>query len=128
VHPPFLDKEMVNLFADTLKAPYYEHVMGSLAQQFTDAMVVCERIKQGVKSGRISTPTKKRGFKRKEVIHVGDGYRGRKNPSQNYYNPSQFTNIKKPEPQNFQAKSQIGNYQSVQKQLPLLLLPLNEIY
>jgi hypothetical protein len=42
VHPPLLDKEMVTLFADTLKAPYYEHVMGSSAQQFTDAVVVCE--------------------------------------------------------------------------------------
>jgi hypothetical protein len=48
VHPPLLDKEMVTLFADTLKAPYYEHVMGSSAQQFTDAVVVCERIEQGV--------------------------------------------------------------------------------
>jgi hypothetical protein len=31
VHPPLLDKEMVTLFADTLKAPYYEHVMDSSA-------------------------------------------------------------------------------------------------
>jgi hypothetical protein len=36
VHPPLSDKEMVTLFADTLKAPYYEHVMGSSTQQFTD--------------------------------------------------------------------------------------------
>jgi len=44
VHPPLLDKEMVNLFADTLNAPYYEHGIGSLSQQFTDVVVVCERI------------------------------------------------------------------------------------
>jgi hypothetical protein len=50
-----------------------EHVMGSSAQQFTDAVVVCERIEQGVKSGRISAPTEKRGFERKEVHHVEDG-------------------------------------------------------
>ena len=31
VHPPLMDKEMVTLFADTLKASYYEHVMGSSA-------------------------------------------------------------------------------------------------
>jgi len=85
VHPPLLDKEMVTLLANTLKAPYYEHVMGSLAQQFTDAVVVCERIEQGVKSGRIFTPTEKRGFERKEVNHVEDGYKGRKNLSQNYH-------------------------------------------
>ncbi|XP_024439614.1 uncharacterized protein LOC112323885 [Populus trichocarpa] len=128
VHPPLLDKEMVTLFANTLKAPYYEHVMGSSAQQFTDAVLVCERIEQGVKSGRISAPTEKRGFERKDVNHIGDDYKGRKTSYQNYHTPSQVADIKKPEPQNFQAKSQIGNYQRVQEQLPPLPLPLNEMY
>jgi hypothetical protein len=124
VRPPLLDKEMVSLFA----APYYEHVMGSSAQQFTNIMLVCERRKQGVKSDRISAPTEKKGFKRKKVNHVEDGYRGRKNSPQNYHTPSQIANIKKLEPQNFQAKSQIGNYERVQEQLPPLPLPLNEMY
>jgi len=128
VHPPLLDKEMVTLFADTLKAPYYEHVMGSSAQQFTDAVVVCERIEQGVKSGRIVVAPEKRGFERKEVNHVGDNYRGRNTSSQSYHTPSQVADIKKPEPQNFQAKIQIGNYQRVQEQLPPLPLPLDEMY
>jgi hypothetical protein len=30
VHPLFLDKKMATLFANTLKAPYYEHVMNML--------------------------------------------------------------------------------------------------
>ena len=46
MHPLLLDKKMVTLFANTLKDPYYEHVMGSLAQQFTDAVAVAERIEQ----------------------------------------------------------------------------------
>ena len=54
---------MISLFANTLKAPYYEHVMGSSAQQFTDVVVVYEHIEQGVKSGRISAPTEKKGLK-----------------------------------------------------------------
>jgi hypothetical protein len=128
VHPPLSDKEMVTLFADTLKAPYYEHVMGSSTQQFTDVVVVCERIEQGVKSGRIFAPIEKRGFRMKEVNHVGDDYRGRKNSSQNYHTPSQVADIKQLEPQNFQAKSQIGNYQKVQEQLPPLPPSLNEMY
>jgi hypothetical protein len=53
---------MVALFANTLKALYYEHVMGSSAQQFTDVVAVAERIEQGVKSGRISAPVEKKGF------------------------------------------------------------------
>ena len=119
---------MVSLLANTLKASYYEHVMGSSAQQFTDVMVVCECIEQGVKSGRIVAPTEKRGFERKEVHHVEDDYMGKTNTSRNYHTPSQIANIKKPEPQNFQAKSQFGNFQRVQEQLPPLPLPLNEMY
>jgi hypothetical protein len=65
VHPPFLDKEMVTLFANTLKDPYYEHVMSSSAQQFTNAVAVAELIEQGVKSGRISAPVEKRGYEGK---------------------------------------------------------------
>ena len=102
--------------------------MGSLAQQFTNAVVVCEHIEQGVKSGRISAPIENRGFEWKEVNHIEDGYKGRKNLSQNYHTSSQIADIKKPEPQNFQAKSQIRNYQRVQEQLPPLPLPLNEMY
>jgi hypothetical protein len=134
VHPPLLDKEMVTLFAVTLKAPYYEHVMGSSVQQFTDPVVVCEQIEQCVKSGTILVAPEKRGFERKVVNHVGDDYKGRKNTFQNYHPPSQITNInssspiKRFEPQNFQAKSQIRNYQKVQEQLPSLSLPLNEMY
>jgi hypothetical protein len=124
---------MVTLFANTLKDPYYEHVMGSSAQQFTDAMAVAERIEQGVKSGRISAPVEKRGFecKRKEVDHVEGSYRGRKNPFQKYHTPSfspRIANInlnssfpaKKPKPQT--------KHQRVQEQLPPLSLPLNEMY
>ena len=104
--------------------------MGSLAQQFTDAMAVAERIKQGVKSGRIYVPTEKRGFegKRKEVDYVEGGYMGRKNPFQNYHTSPQIANInfnpsfptRKPE---FQTK-----HQKTQEQLPPLPLPLNEMY
>jgi hypothetical protein len=120
---------MVNLFANTLKDPYYEHVMGSSAQQFTDAVAVAERVEQGVKSGRIFTPTEKRGFesKKKQVDHV----EGRKNQFQKYHTPSsspQIANInfnfsfasRKPEPQTKQ--------QRVQEHLPPLPLPLNEMY
>ena len=44
VHPPLLEKEMVTLFVNTLNAPYYEHVMGSSAQQFINAVVVVKGI------------------------------------------------------------------------------------
>jgi len=44
VHFLFLDKEMVTLFSNTFKASYYEHLMGSSAQQFTNVMEVIKRV------------------------------------------------------------------------------------
>jgi len=87
---------MVTLFANMFKVSYYEHVMGSLAQKFTNAVAMEKRIEHGVKSGRISTPNAKRGFegKRKEVDHAEGGYKGRKNPFQNYHtSPKLLTSI-----------------------------------
>jgi hypothetical protein len=48
---------------------------------------MAERIKQGVKSCRISAPMKKKGFegKMREVDHIENDYRGRKNQFQNYH-------------------------------------------
>jgi len=74
---------MVTLFANTLKAPYYEH----------DDVAVAERIEQGVKSGRIYALIEKRGFegKGKEVNHVEGGYISRRNSFQNYHTPSKLS-------------------------------------
>jgi hypothetical protein len=63
VHPPLLNKEMITLFANMLKVLYYEHVMGSLAYQFTNIVTITERIEQGVMSGRISVSLEKEGFR-----------------------------------------------------------------
>ena len=107
VHPPFLDKEMVTLFANTLRAPYYEHVMGCSAQQFMDVVAVADRIEQEIRSRRISAPLEKKGFegKRKDTEHFEDDYKGRNNQFQNYHNPSsQIANI------NFQAKDPHKNF------------------
>ncbi|KAL9363733.1 hypothetical protein Peur_041607 [Populus x canadensis] len=104
----------------------------SLDQEKIAALEARIKVIEGVDlydpSGRIVVAPEKRGFERKEVNHVGDNYRGRKTSSQSYHTPSQVADIKKPEPQNFQAKSQIGNYQRVQEQLPPLPLPLDEMY
>ena len=121
---------MVKLFANTLRAPYYEHVMGSLTQQFINVVVMVERIEQGIRSGRIPTPMEKIGFKgkRKVIEHFEDDYKGRKNQFQNYHNPSsKIVNINlqaEDPPKNFSKR----NYQKIQEQLHPLSLPLNEMY
>ena len=100
---------MVTLFANTLRAPYYEHVMGSSAQQFTDAVAVAERIEQGIRSGRISALVEKKGFKGKRR-DFEDDYKGRNNELQSYHNPSsQIANI------NFRAKDPLKNFPKTQE-------------
>jgi len=66
VHPPLLDKELVTLFSNTLKTSYYEHLMGSSTQQFTDPVATAKRIGQGVRNGRISMPTEKKRLRKEE--------------------------------------------------------------
>ena len=58
VQPPLIETEMVTLFANTFKAPYYEHLMGSSSQYFYDAMP----IPSGIKAGRIAELLEKKGF------------------------------------------------------------------
>jgi hypothetical protein len=78
------------LFVNMFKTLYYEYVMGSSAQQFTNAVVVAKCIKQGIINGRIFELIEKKGFGRKknDVDHIKGGYRDKKNHFQNYNTPS----------------------------------------
>ena len=64
VNPPMLEKEMISLFSNTFKAPYFEYLVRSSAQHFTDLVVIAERIEQAIGLGKIANPTKKNGFTR----------------------------------------------------------------
>jgi hypothetical protein len=44
VQPPLIETEMVTLFTNTFKAPYYEHLMGSSSQHLYDDVRIAERI------------------------------------------------------------------------------------
>jgi hypothetical protein len=48
VNPPLSEREMPSLFSNTFKAPYFEHLVGSAAQNFSDLVVIAERIEQVV--------------------------------------------------------------------------------
>jgi hypothetical protein len=82
VQPSLLEKEMVTLFSNTFKSPYFEHLVGSSAQHFYDAVTIAERIEQTIKIGRMLEPTEKKGFtgekKDSEVNNVEEGYNGKK--------------------------------------------------
>ena len=71
MQPFLLEKEMVTMFSNTFKSPYFEHLVGSSAQHFYDAVTIAERIEQAISTGRMSKPTEKKGFTGKK-----EGFRG----------------------------------------------------
>jgi hypothetical protein len=62
VNPPMLEKEMISLFSNTFKAPYFDYLVRSSAQHFTDLVVIAERIEQAIWLGKIADPTEKEQF------------------------------------------------------------------
>jgi hypothetical protein len=69
INPPMLEKEMISLFSNTFKAPYFEYMVRSSTQHFTDLVVIAERIEQAIGLGKIADPTEKNSFteKRKDT-------------------------------------------------------------
>ena len=54
VEPPLYEKEIITMFIETLQAPFYEHVLGSVSSNFSDIVTIGERIEHGLKSGKIA--------------------------------------------------------------------------
>ena len=48
-HPPLDEKEMIKIFVDTLKNPYFDRMIGLQLQFFADLSPVGERIEDAVK-------------------------------------------------------------------------------
>ncbi|CAK8567693.1 unnamed protein product [Lathyrus sativus] len=53
VHPPLVDRELIDIFMGTLQGQYYEKLIGSVSAGFSDLVIVGERIEEGLKSGKI---------------------------------------------------------------------------
>ncbi|XP_050876136.1 uncharacterized protein LOC127079811 [Lathyrus oleraceus] len=74
VHPPLVDRELIDIFMGTLQGQYYERLISSVSTGFSDMVIVGERVKEGLKNGKIqggssSQPILKKPFnefKRKE--------------------------------------------------------------
>ena len=88
VNPPLLEKEMMNLFSNNFKSPYFEYLVRSSSQHFIDLVVITKRIEQVIGLGKIAYPTGKKGFigKRKDtkVHNTEGGYKGKRNNYQKH--------------------------------------------
>jgi len=69
VNPLKLEKKMISLFSNTFKAPYFEYLVGSYAQHFTNLVVIAERIEQAIGIGKIADPIEKNNFSWKREGH-----------------------------------------------------------
>ena len=82
------------MFLNTLKAPYYDRMIGNSNKDFSDVVSVGEMIEAGVKQGKIeASKAKKPTFKKKEgethaVTYQGRAYNSLYLPQSNYgYQP-----------------------------------------
>jgi tRNA isopentenyl-2-thiomethyl-A-37 hydroxylase MiaE len=82
-----MKKEIIKLFVNTFKAPYFEHLVRSSAQHFSDMVAIAERIEQAIHLGRIVDSTKEkystREKKETEVHNVKGGYKNKRKSYQN---------------------------------------------
>src|SRR3954467_2951843 len=57
VKPSLTDRELVDMFMNTLTGPFYSHLLGSSSSGFTDLILTRERVENGIRSGKIQAAT-----------------------------------------------------------------------
>ncbi|RDX85174.1 hypothetical protein CR513_33670, partial [Mucuna pruriens] len=64
---------MVTMFIDILPSPYYDKVVGNVASNFVDHMMVGERIELGIRWGKFSQTNSRAGFIKKPIFEKKKG-------------------------------------------------------
>ena len=81
VQPPLSDRELVDMFLDTLSGPFFNNLIGSSSARFTELIMTGERVEAGIKSGKIqrdiSSSTMKKPFTRKKEVSVAYDHRNK---------------------------------------------------
>lgn len=49
---------MIMLFSSTFKGPYFEYLVNTLTQYYTKIVIITNKIKQAVRTGKISNISK----------------------------------------------------------------------
>src|SRR3954467_6914472 len=64
VKPSLTDRELVDMFMNTLTGPFYSHLLGSSSSGFTDLILTGERVENGIRSGKIHVATSSGAMKK----------------------------------------------------------------
>ena len=54
VQPPLTNKEMTSMLINTLRAPFYDRMVGNATTNFSDIIVIGERIEYALKHGKLA--------------------------------------------------------------------------
>ncbi|RDX63705.1 hypothetical protein CR513_57827, partial [Mucuna pruriens] len=73
---------MVTMFIDTLPSPYYDKVVGNVASNFTDLVVVDERIELGIHRGKFAQSSSSIDFAKKPTLEKKKGAAANSGPVQ----------------------------------------------
>ena len=99
VQPPMTDKELNKTFLNTLKAPYYDRMVGNSNTNFSDVVSAGEMIESGTKLDKIeSVEAKKPTPKKKEEKMHAVSYQGKaynlfysRQPDRGYQSYNQYS-------------------------------------
>ena len=72
VQPPMTDKELNKTFLNTLKAPYYDRMVGNSNINFSDVVSTGEMIESGIKLGKIESVEAKKPTSEKKRRNACD--------------------------------------------------------
>ena len=53
VHPPLTDRELIDIFIETLIGPFFNHLIKISSVGLTELILTGERVEIGIKSGKI---------------------------------------------------------------------------
>lgn len=71
VHPPLLKRELVDMFMGNLQGPYLGRMVGSTSSDFSDLVLVSERIENMIKMGKIQNSISTYSVVKKPFVAYG---------------------------------------------------------
>ncbi|EOY00458.1 Gag-pro-like protein [Theobroma cacao] len=98
VQPPLIDKEMTVLFINTLRAPFYERLIGNATKNFADLVLSGEIIEGAIKSGKIEGHEVASSKKGRMIRRVKKGIDEIQTPMDKVFEALSKINVITPEP------------------------------
>ncbi|XP_050895943.1 uncharacterized protein LOC127102641 [Lathyrus oleraceus] len=79
VQPPFLERELVDMFMGNLQGPYLDRMVGSTSSGFSDLVLAGERIENMIKMGKIQNSASTSSASKKPFVPYGKKREGETN-------------------------------------------------